>query len=313
MALHTLLGANGTIANALVPVLQEHQEQIRLVSRTAKRVEGTENISANLLDRDQVYRAVEGSDIVYLLVGLQYKAAVWRREWPIIMRNVIDACKAFDAKLVFFDNAYMYGKVGGLITEEIPYRPCSKKGEVRAEVSTMLQNEMREGNIKATIARAVDFYGPGVEDKSAAGILVFANMAKGKKAQWFINPDVPRSYNYTPDAARALYLISQEDSAFGEVWHLPSVRPALTGRQFITIAASYMNASDKVFVIPKWLLKMLGWFNPFLKEVYEMSYQDEFAFQFDSSKFEKKFGFQPTPYDEAIRETAKWFMGKARK
>src|SRR5690349_2758686 len=116
MALHTLLGANGTIATALVPVLQAHKEQIRLVSRTPKTVEGAESISANLLDREQVFQAVEGSAIVYLLVGLQYEAAVWRKEWPIIMGNVIDACKASQAKLIFFDNAYMYGKVDGVIT-----------------------------------------------------------------------------------------------------------------------------------------------------------------------------------------------------
>jgi len=313
MALHTLLGANGTIATALVPVLQAHKEKIRLVSRTPNTVEGAESVSANLLDREQVFHAVEGSDIVYLLVGLKYDAAVWRQEWPVIMKNVIDACKAARAKLIFFDNAYMYGKVDGLITEDTPYQPCSEKGKARAEVAAMLQKEMKEGSIKAAIARAVDFYGPGVEDKSAAGILVFANMAKGKKAQWFINPDVPRSYNYTPDAAESLYLISKEESAFGEIWHLPSVQPALTGRQFITIAARHMNASGKVAVLPKWFLKMLGWINPFLKEAYEMNYQDEFPFRFDSSKFEKKFNFTPTPYEEAIRRTADWFKQKSEK
>lgn len=312
MALHTLLGANGTISTALVPVLQAHNEQIRLVSRKPSFIEGAESIPANLLDREQVFHAVEGSDIVYLLVGLEYKAAVWQKEWPVIMRNVIDACKAAQAKLIFFDNAYMYGKVDGVITEETPYRPCSKKGKVRAEVARMLQSEMESGNIKAAIARAVDFYGPGVVDKSAAGILVFANMAKGKKAQWFINADVPRSYNYIPDAAESLYLISKEESAFGEVWHLPSVQPALTGRQFVAIAARHMNASEKITILPKWFLKMLGWINPFLKEAYEMNYQDEFPFRFDSSKFEKRFHLTPTPYDEAIRQTADWFKHKSQ-
>ncbi len=281
------------------------------MSRTPKAVQGAESIAANLLDREQVLKAVAGSEIVYLLVGLTYEAKVWKAEWPIIMRNVIDACKAAGAKLIFFDNVYMYGKVDGVMTEETPYRPCSKKGKVRAEVAEMLQKEMNAGNIKAAIARAADFYGPEVKEKSAAGILVFANMVKGKKAQWFSNPDVPRSYNYTPDAAAALYLLSKDESAFGEVWHLPSVQPALTGRQFIAIAARHMNASDKVTVLPKWLLKVIGWFNPFLREAYEMNYQDEYPFRFDSSKFKKKFGFEPTPYEQAIKETAGWFKGNA--
>lgn len=307
MGLHTLLGANGTIANALFPILSAKGHQIRLVSRSSRSVPGVENMSANLLNREQVFKAVEGSEIVYLLVGITYNAKVWQAEWPVIIHNVIEACKASNAKLVFFDNVYMYGRVDGVITEETPYHPSSKKGAVRAEVAATLQSEMRAGKINAVIARAVDFYGPEVVDKSAAGLLVFTNMAKGKKAQWFINPDVPRSYNYIPDAARALDILSHDESAYGQVWHLPSVQPAATGRQFIKIAAKYMNASDKVTVLPKWLLKMIGWFNPFMRDAYEMNYQDEFPFLFSSAKFEKAYGFVPTPYEEAIKTTADWF------
>ena len=311
MALHTLLGGNGTIANALIPELRLHNEKIRLVSRNAKPVEYAETIAADLLNYDQVLKAVEGSDVVYLLVGIVYNAKIWKEQWPVIMQNTINACKATGAKLIFFDGVYMYGRVRGLMTEETPYHPSSKKGEVRAGVARMLQDEMEKGTINAVITRAVDFYGPGVTDKSAAGILVFDNMKKGKRAQWFINADAPRSYNYVPDAAKALYLLATSDKALGQIWHLPSVQPALTGRQFIKIASKYMNASDKIFVLPKWMLKVIGVFVPFMKEVYEMHYQDEYAFQFDSSKFEKAFGFTPTPYKEAIKTTADWFLKQA--
>jgi nucleoside-diphosphate-sugar epimerase len=172
----------------------------------------------------------------------------------------------------------------------------------------MLQGEMAAGTVEAVIARAVDFYGPGVTDKSAAGTLVFANLKKGKTAQWFINADVPRSYNYTPDAARALYLLANHAEAFGQVWHLPSVQPALTGRKFIRLAARHVGASDKVQVLPKWLLKVIGWFNPFMKEAYEMNYQDAFPFRFDSSKFEQAFNFTPTSYEEGVKATAGWYL-----
>lgn len=311
MALHTLLGGNGTIADALIPELRLHNEKIRLVSRNAKAVDYAESIAADMLNYEQVLKAVEGSDVVYLLVGIVYNAKIWKEQWPVIMRNTINACKATGAKLIFFDGVYMYGRVKGLMTEETPYHPSSKKGEVRAGVARMLQDEMEKGTINAVITRAVDFYGPGVTDKSAAGILVFDNMKKGKRAQWFINADAPRSYNYVPDAAKALYLLATSDKAVGQVWHLPSVQPALTGRQFIKIAAKYMNASDKILVLPKWLLKVIGIFVPFMKEVYEMNYQDEYAFQFDSSKFEKAFGFKPMPYEEAIKTTSDWFLKQA--
>ena len=307
MALHTLLGANGTIGTALIPILQQHGEKIRLVSRRAMRVEGAETKTADVLDREKLFEAVKGSDIVYLVIGIQYDAVIWERDWPVIMRNVIDACKSTNAKLIFFDNVYMYGKVDGYMTESTPYKPSSRKGKVRAAIAIMLQNEMAAGNLNAIIARAVDFYGPGVTEKSAAGTLVFANMKKGKKAQWFVNADSPRAYTFVPDAAEGVYKLATTESAYGQVWHLPSAQPALTGRQFIRLAAKYMGASDKFTVLPKWFLKILGLFMPFLKSIYEMHYQDEFPFQFDSSRFEKAFGIKATPYEEGVRQTAEWF------
>lgn len=314
MKLHTILGANGTIATELIPVLLSNKENVRLVSRNPKPVNGVEIKKADVLNYAQLNDALQGSSIVYLVIGIQYDHRVWQRDWHVIMRNVIDSCKANGSKLIFFDDAYMYGKVDGIMTEETPYNPCSKKGKVRAAVAEMLLKEMNDGTIKAAIARAVDFYGAGVSEKSAAGTLVFANMKKGKTAQWFINPNVPRSYNYTPDAAKALYILATNENSFGQVWHLPSVQPALTGRAFVSLAAKYMNAaSDKVMVLPKWLLKVIGWFNPFMKEAYEMNYQDEFPFRFSSAKFEKAFGFTPTSYEEGVRATAEWFLQSSEK
>lgn len=304
---HTILGANGTIATELIPVLKSHQAAIRLVSRKPKQVDGCESVSADVLDFDQVLKAVLGSDVVYLVIGIPYNAEIWKRDWPVIMRNVINACKVTGAKLIFFDDIYMYGRVQGVMTEDTPYYPSSKKGRIRAEIARMLLQEMAAGTIKAAIARAVDFYGPRVTDKSAASTLVFDNMKKGKPAQWLINADVPRSYNYTPDAAEALYLLATNERAFGQVWHLPSASP-LTGRQFIKLASVHMHSSDKVVVLPKWVLKIVGLFNPFMKEAYEMNYQDEYPLVFSSAKFEKAFNFIPTSYENAVKATADWYL-----
>jgi nucleoside-diphosphate-sugar epimerase len=45
-----------------------------------------------------------------------------------------------------------------------------------------------------------------------------------------------------------------------------------------------------------------------MKEAYDMNYQDEFPFRFDSSKFEKAFNFKPTPYEEGIHKTGEWIL-----
>ncbi|MGV3459723.1 MAG: NAD-dependent epimerase/dehydratase family protein [Flavobacterium sp.] len=307
---HTILGANGTIATELIPVLKKNNVNIRLVSRKPQHVEGTKSVTANALNSEEVLSAILGSDVVYLVIGITYNAKIWKEEWPIIMRNVIDACKATGAKLIFFDNIYMYGKVDGLITEGTLYDYSSKKGRVRADVARMLLQEMAAGQLKAVIARATDFYGPRVMEKSVASLLVFDRMKKGNGAQWLINANVPWSFNYTPDTAEALYILGTDEKAVGQVWHLPSADP-LTGKDFVKLAATYMKASEKVSVLPKWLLKVIGLFDAFMKEAYEMNYQNEFPLHFSSAKFEKAFKFTPTSYADGVKATAEWHLNRA--
>jgi len=308
MSLHTILGANGTIAAELIPVLQSNAQQVRLVSRNPKKATGAEIYQADILNRDQVFQAVKGSDFVYLLVGLEYNRKVWRMEWPVIMRNTIDACKAAGARLIFFDNVYMYGRVNGSMTESSPYSPCSVKGKIRAEIDEMLLKEMNSGGIKAMIATSADFYGPRTSKTSVASIMIFDKMKNGKSAQWFVNAKQPHSFTYTPDAAVALYMLAGNENAYGQTWHLPTAKPALMGNEFVSIAAKYMHAKNKVQVLPKWLVGMIGLFVPVMKELGEMLYQNEFPYVFDSSKFEKAFQFKPTPYEEGIRQTAEWWL-----
>ena len=308
MALHTILGANGTIATELLPILHENKVHIRLASRHPKLVSYAQNIAADMLDYEQVVSVVQGSDIVYLLVGIAYNHKVWQREWPVIMRNVINACKAANARLIFFDNVYPYGIVKGKIDESTPFNPVSKKGKIRAEIDTMLLNEIKSGALNAIIARAADFYGPRCTDKSAPGLLVFSRLKKKQTAHWLANANVPRTLTYTPDAAKAIYILSQHPEAFNQTWILPVVAPPLTGKQFIQLAAKYMNAPNKVQVIPKWMIGLAGIFNPMMREIHEMAYQDQYGYQLDSSKFNETFHFTPTSYEDGIKATAEWFL-----
>lgn len=310
MSLHTILGAGGSISNFLVPVLLENKEEVRLVSRSGKKVAEVETITADLTNAAETLKAVEGSSIVYLLVGLEYNIKVWQTQWPIVMTNVINACKTTGAKLIFFDNVYMYGKVDGDMIETNSFHPCSKKGIVRAGIATQLLHEIRLKNITAIIARSADFYGPGSDKTGMANITVFANLAKNKKAQCLVNDSVPHSFTYVPDAAKALYLLAKDESAYNQTWHLPTKSNPLTGKEFIELAAKEFNQPAKSTVFAKWMIKMLGLFIPVMKEMNEMLYQNEYSYVFDSSKFEKHFNFTPTSYEEGIKQTAKYYLDR---
>jgi nucleoside-diphosphate-sugar epimerase len=242
------------------------------------------------------------------LAGLQYDIRVWKKSWPRIMTNVINACNATGSKLIFFDNVYMYGKVEGKMTEETPFNPISKKGEVRAAIATQLLNEMKSGNIKAQIARSADFYGPGSNKTGMPNVLIFPKLKKRKKAQWLMNVKVPHSFTYVPDAGKAVYMLAKKEEAYGQTWHLPTAGNPPTVEEFIKIAAEAMGTSPGYSTFNKPLMWIAGLFNRPIEELIEMSYQYEFPYLFDSTKFEKAFAFQPTPYKAGIIETAKSFQ-----
>jgi nucleoside-diphosphate-sugar epimerase len=303
---HIILGAGGAIGNALTDELKSRKVKIKLVSRSGSEVEGTESAKADLTSFESTKNVIEDSSIVYLVVGLPYNYSIWQEQWFKIMKNVVEACKVTNARLIFFDNVYSYGKVNGPMTEETPYNPCSKKGELRAKLNQYLEEEIKGGNCKVIIARAADFYGPYSEKTSVPFILGIQNLAKGKKAQWLVDIKPKHSYTYTVDCGKALYLLVTTESAWNQVWHLPTANPPLTGTEFIKIAADALNVKAKTFVLKGWMVKFTGFFNKQIKELHEMLYQNKYDYIFDSSKFEKHFNFMPTPYDEGIKETIRF-------
>jgi nucleoside-diphosphate-sugar epimerase len=302
--MQTILGANGTIGSVLAKELVNYTDKIRLVSRNPRKVNETDELlPADLSNPAVVDQAVEGSDVVYLVVGFDYKLKVWEENWPMLMKATISACKKHNARLVFFDNVYLYD-INAIphMTEESPINPPSKKGAVRKQIAQMVMDEVKAGTLLALIARSADFYGPD-NDKSFVNEMVYKNFKKGKRANWFIDADKKHSFTYTPDAAKATALLGNTEDAYNTIWHLPTDKNVLTGREFVELFSKEMKVANKIFVMPLWMLKIVGLFVPVLKEMPEMMYQYDRDYFFDSSKFEKRFKFKTTSYQEGVKLT----------
>lgn len=298
--MHTILGAGGPVANSLTNVLSEAGESVRFVSRKKIQTSGSTSwIGADLKDYEQVKKAVHGSAIIYMCAGLQYNKKVWAIEWPLIMQNLIDTAKSTGARIIFFDNVYMYGRLQGIMTENTPYNPSSIKGEIRARIAEQLMSEAKAGNIKATIARAADFYGAETLN-SFYDSMVLAKYAKKQKAMWLGNAGTKHSFTYIPDTGKALYVLAKDTQSDNQVWHLPTA-PALTGTEFIHLAANIFNVKPKYMRVSKVLLNAIGLFDKVIHETAEMYYQYQYDYIFSSQKFEKAYDIKPTPYAEGIR------------
>lgn len=303
--MHTILGAGGSIGTELALALPTYTNKIRLVGRNPKKVNAfDETLKADLLNPQQLDQALKGSQVAYLTVGLPYSTKVWEATWPVLIQNVIDACQHHGTRLVFFDNMYMYApEAVPHMTEQASCLPSSRKGAVRKKVADMVMEADAAGKISALIARGADFYGPGIRN-SVLGISVVDRLIKGKKANWFCDTRFKHSFTYTPDAGKAVAILGNDPKAFGQVWHMPTAADPLTGKAWIEAFAEEIGAKPGVQVAGKTLLSVMGLFIPIMKEFRELAYQWDRDYVFDSSKFEKQYRFQPTPYEKGIQTVA---------
>lgn len=302
--LHTILGANGNIAQIVSNELNKKGIKVRQFSRNPKNVNESDELApGDLLDSLAVNNAVSGAEVVYLLAGIKYSTKIWEEEWPIIMENTIEACLANQAKLVFFDNMYAYdpSKVGHL-TEETPMNPESRKGKVRKEILDMLWDAVKSKKLTALVARAADFYGPGASN-SFLNELVINRMKNGKAPQWLYSGDKKHSFTYIPDAGKATAFLALQKDSWNQNWHLPTDPAFPTGNEITAIVNKELGTNFKLQVMPSWVVSLLGVFMSIMKEIKELKYQTAEDYCFDSSKIEKKYGLKPTPIEKGLKES----------
>ncbi|MFO0101865.1 MAG: NAD-dependent epimerase/dehydratase family protein [Betaproteobacteria bacterium] len=309
MGVHSVVGGNGTIGAVAVRHLAAAGCEVRIVQRHPRLIEGAvATASADVLDLDGLTKAVEGSDVIYLILGLPYDAKVWLEGFPRAVSHAVEAARRVGARLVYFDNVYMYGPVQGVMTEDTPDNPTTQKGLARARAARVLMEAVEKGAIRGLIARSADFYGdyrPFDQVKAMAKKLV-----KGQKAQLLLRDDRVHSLTYIPDAGRAVAALGQQADAFDAIWHMPTDPNALTGAQLVALIGALLGKDARHTVLPKLLLRMVGLFDGTVRGLLEMSYQFEQDYRVDSSKIARAYGLTATPMRQGLAEHLK-FLGYA--
>jgi nucleoside-diphosphate-sugar epimerase len=303
---HVVFGATGGIGGAVVAELLRRGKVVRAVSRGGKAPDGAEGAPADAADPAEATAAANGAAVVYHCVNPGYTR--WAELLPPISRSILGAAESSGAKLVFADNLYAYGPVGGPMREDMPATASGPKGRTRVEVAAELLAAHEEGRVRVTIGRASDYYGPGGAN-STSGEPVFGRVLAGKRPQWIGKLDVPHTFHYLPDIARGLVTLAEHAQADGEVWHLPATEP-LTAQRFFDLVfeAAGRPTPAKAQIAGPALLAVAGIFSPMLRELRETAYQFRQPFVIDSSKFESAFGpLEVTPHPEAVERTVEWF------
>jgi nucleoside-diphosphate-sugar epimerase len=306
--MHTILGINGTTGPSLAAALRKRNIAVRGVSRRPFPGDW-EHVQADILIPAELADAIKGSEVVYLIVGFTYDINVWRRDWPVAMRNTIEACLAIRAKLVFLDNVYALGLVGGPMMENSPIRPNSKKGQLRADLDATLLRAFNDRGLRGCIARSADFYGPNCLT-SVLNSTVFDRHAAGKSAFVMGRADKIHTFTYTNDIGPALAILGTDDRADGQIWNLPTDRSPWTQADWVKASAAAFGVKASYTATPTFMLRIMGLFSTLFREMIEMNYQYTHDYVFDSSKFERTFGFQPTPVTQGLEETVAYYKAK---
>lgn len=291
---HVVLGS-GQVGPRLATVLEARGHRVRTVRRSPGA-----DVQADLSDRAAAIRACEGASVIYDCTN-PAGYGTWETTLPPLKRGIRAAAAETGAFLVSLDNLYCYGQSDAPITEETPMRPCSAKGKLRAELADELLSANARGEVRATIARASDFFGPGAGAMSIYGERFVKMLRGGWGAMVLGDPRLPRSYSYVPDVAAGLATLGEHPERAGEVFHLPVAWRDGSTLELVERFAAALGAPARAWRMPRWAFRLLGVVSRDLGAVAEMLYQWEAPYVVDDGKLTRAFGVKATPIEAAIR------------
>ncbi len=291
----------GTVGRSVTEALAARGDPVRAIQRSppATLPDGVDFAPADAVTGAGLAEAMGDADTLVCALGLPYSGKDFRRDWPRVAQNCLDACARTGARFLLADNLYMYGAQSAPLTEDMPLNGGGKKPGARAEVTRLWQEAHSAGRVMGCAVRSSDFYGPHAQNSMLVGQGI-ARMLSGKPAQMAFPVDHPHDYTYVPDFARAITrLIDAPEADWGQPWHVPNA-PTRTTRELLAMAAEIAGVPLRVTVMPALLRRALGLFVPILSELEEMRFQWDRPYRVDASKYTQRFGEAPTPFAEGL-------------
>lgn len=300
MSLHVVVGA-GPVGLATAQLLAGRGEHVRLLTRGGRGPDqpGIDRIAADATDPVALARHAHGAVALYSCGGPAYHR--WSTDWPPLGAALIRAAETSGAVLVTTGNLYAYGQVDAPMTERLPARPNTVKGQVRAALWADALAAHQAGRIRTAEVRGSDYLGAGAV--SPFTVMVLPKVLAGRRASVPADLDAPHSWTHVADVARTLVAVAADANAWGRPWHVPTAPPQSI-RALATRSAELAGAPPaRVTTMSAYALRLAGLVNPAAREMTEMQYQLRRPFVLDSSAATAAFGIEPTATDDALRET----------
>jgi nucleoside-diphosphate-sugar epimerase len=299
MSMNVVVGAGGT-GVATAELLAEEGHDVRLITRSGSGPSHPRirRVALDATNASQLATAIRGASTLFNCAAPPYQH--WRTQFPALAAGLLNAAIKAQVNYVMLGNLYGYGPVDGPMTEDLPMRPNSRKGALRARIWEEAKAAHDAGRVRVTEIRASDFIGRGA--MSVFTLMVAPKVLAQKQAMFPADLDAPHSWTGTVDTARALAAAAASDHAWGQAWHAPTNAPVSARRLATTLARCAGVAEPRLSRMPGWLLRAAGWGSKVVRELPEMQYQLQKPFVVDSARMQREFALRPTPLVDILRD-----------
>ncbi len=312
MEQHVVVVGSGPVGSGVALRFAEQGTPVTVITRrgTGPAHELITRQGADAADGAALTAATVGAGALFNCANPPYHR--WPAEWPPMHRAMMTAAERSGALLVMMDNLYAFGPGSPMpMREGDPMTATGAKGAVRARMAQDLLDAHRAGRLRATLARASDFYGPEVLG-AALGERTMPKVLAGKKVSLLGALDVPHALSYMPDVVTTLVTIAGDERAWGKPWHVPNA-PAATQRESVAALAHAAGSTVSVSTVPRAALSLLGMFNPTIGGLKETWYQFTEPWIADSTLTEQTFGLSATPLAEGAAATVAWWRAHSER
>ncbi|MGC2129563.1 MAG: NAD(P)H-binding protein [Candidatus Aquilonibacter sp.] len=304
MSTYALFGASGSTGASIAAALEAAGEHYRVVGRNRASLEAefrqrplAEIAVWNPDDPASVQTAAAGIDTIFYLVGVPYNHFELH---PQLMRATLNgAIAAGVRRIVLLAPIYSYGRPQSpSVDESHPRDPDTFKGKMRKEQEDLVLAAHAAGRIEGTLLRLPDFYG-GDPKKSLVGDIFVA--AVNKRRANVIGPiDKPHQYVFMDDIGPVALALAREDRAYGKAWNFAG-SGTITQREFANKVFAQAGRKPQLMVANIFLLRIMGLFDPIMREFVEMSYLQSDPVLLDDRALRALLpGLHVTDYDNGI-------------
>ncbi|WP_233829623.1 NAD-dependent epimerase/dehydratase family protein [Paraburkholderia sp. ZP32-5] len=300
-----LFGAAGAAGQSIAAALSARGRDYRVVGRSREPLQQAfghdphaEIVTWNPDDPASIRAAAAGLQTVIYLVGVPYHQFALHP--PLMEKTLAGVNAAGVERFILIGTVYPYGRArGNPIREDHPREPHTFKGRMRlAQEDLVLAAHGRQG-LSTLVLRLPDFYGPGIERSVLRG--AFIGAASGKRAQLIGPVDVPHEFIYLPDIGPVVETLTRTPDAYGRWWHLAGAG-TITQREVARQAYALAGREPRLMVAGKGILRVLGLFDPLMRELVEMNYLMTDPVVLDDSALTALIGpIAKTSYQEGIR------------